>query len=231
MLTGGVLAMATGYAQADSQADGTAAGSPGVLSGNAVQLPVHVPVNACGNTVNVVGLLNPAAGNSCANVSQGGGGGVQSGHTDEAREGTGTRTSGTGTHNGGGAAAEGDNAGSPGVLSGNGLKLPVDLPVNLSGNSVNVVGIGNPAIGNTSVNDSGEPPVETQPTTPPKAVPPAKPAPQGDDVVEAPEPAGESLAHTGAGALGLAVPAGAAMVLGGALLYRRFRPAQGGLGA
>ncbi|MFC9270158.1 chaplin [Streptomyces zhihengii] len=230
MLTGGVLAMATGHAQADSHAGGAAAGSPGVLSGNAVQLPVHVPVNVCGNTVNVVGLLNPAAGNSCANVSRGGGGGAQSGHTDEAVEGGGTGTSGVGTHNGGGAAAEGDSAGSPGVLSGNGVKLPVDLPVNLSGNSVNVVGIGNPSIGNTSVNDSGEPP-KTLPITPPKAVPPAKPAPQGDDVVEAPEPAGESLAQTGAGALGLVVPAGAATLLGGAVLYRRFRPSQGGLGA
>lgn len=229
MLTGGVLAMATGWAQADSHADGAAAGSPGVLSGNAVQLPVHVPVNACGNTVNVVGLLNPAAGNSCANVSHSGRGGAQSGHTDETVDGVGTHTSGG--HNGGGAVAEGDSAGSPGVLSGNGVKLPVDLPVNLSGNSVNVVGIGNPSTGNTSVNDSVEPPVVSQPTTPPKTAPPAGPAPQGDDVAEAPEPAGESLAHTGAGALGLTLPAGAAMVLGGVVLYRRFRPARAGVGA
>lgn len=39
--------------------------SPGVLSGNLVQVPVHVPVNVCGNSVNVIGLLNPAFGNSC----------------------------------------------------------------------------------------------------------------------------------------------------------------------
>ncbi|MFD0065100.1 chaplin [Streptomyces sp. NPDC056690] len=30
---------------------------------------MHVPVNACGNTVNVIGLLNPAFGNSCSNGS------------------------------------------------------------------------------------------------------------------------------------------------------------------
>ena len=41
--------------------------SPGVASGNVVQAPVDVPVNACGNTVNVVGLLNPAQGNTCVN--------------------------------------------------------------------------------------------------------------------------------------------------------------------
>jgi hypothetical protein len=46
---------------------GTATGSGGVLSGNVVQLPVDIPVNACGNTVNVIGLLNPAEGNTCAN--------------------------------------------------------------------------------------------------------------------------------------------------------------------
>lgn len=65
----GILTAAGGYAQADASADGSAAGSPGVGSGNAVQVPVHVPVNVCGNTVNVVGLLNPAFGNTCENAS------------------------------------------------------------------------------------------------------------------------------------------------------------------
>ncbi|MDX3803790.1 chaplin, partial [Streptomyces sp. AK04-3B] len=54
-------------AHADSAANGVAAGSPGLISGNGVQLPVHLPVNLCGNTVNVVGVLNPAAGNTCVN--------------------------------------------------------------------------------------------------------------------------------------------------------------------
>lgn len=46
---------------------GFAAGSPGVLSGNNIQVPIHIPVNVCGNTVNVIGLLNPALGNVCVN--------------------------------------------------------------------------------------------------------------------------------------------------------------------
>ncbi|WP_328456283.1 chaplin [Streptomyces sp. NBC_00386] len=46
---------------------GTAANSPGVLSGDVIQIPVNIPVNVCGTTVSVVGLLNPAAGNSCTN--------------------------------------------------------------------------------------------------------------------------------------------------------------------
>jgi hypothetical protein len=48
-------------------ADGAAIGSPGVLSGNVIQVPVSIPVNVCGNTINVVGILNPAAGNTCLN--------------------------------------------------------------------------------------------------------------------------------------------------------------------
>ncbi|WP_369217524.1 chaplin [Streptomyces flavofungini] len=48
-----------------AHASGAAVKSPGVLSGNVVQVPVSVPVNACGNTVDVVGILNPAAGNGC----------------------------------------------------------------------------------------------------------------------------------------------------------------------
>ncbi|MFE7645638.1 chaplin [Streptomyces phaeoluteigriseus] len=52
---------------ADAGANGAAVGSPGVLSGNVIQVPIHIPINVCGNTVNVIGLLNPAAGNVCIN--------------------------------------------------------------------------------------------------------------------------------------------------------------------
>jgi hypothetical protein len=61
------VAGTAGIATADSGAQGAAAHSPGVLSGNVAQVPVHVPVNVCGNTVNVIGLLNPAFGNECVN--------------------------------------------------------------------------------------------------------------------------------------------------------------------
>ncbi|MEV6208581.1 chaplin [Kitasatospora sp. NPDC051914] len=64
----GLVASGAGVAAASSGAEGVASGSPGVLSGNLVQVPVHVPVNVCGNTVNVIGALNPAFGNSCANA-------------------------------------------------------------------------------------------------------------------------------------------------------------------
>ncbi|MFE4536180.1 chaplin ChpH [Streptomyces scopuliridis] len=66
-VTGGLVLAGAGMAVADAGAQGAAIGSPGVLSGNVVQVPVHVPVNVCGNTISVIGLLNPAFGNVCIN--------------------------------------------------------------------------------------------------------------------------------------------------------------------
>ncbi|MGW2282625.1 chaplin [Streptomyces sp. NPDC001770] len=70
-----------GTAAADAGAQGAAFGSPGVLSGNVVQIPVHIPVNVCGNSLNIIGLLNPSFGNSCVN-----GGSHDRGH-DETKDG------------------------------------------------------------------------------------------------------------------------------------------------
>ncbi|MGC5040018.1 MULTISPECIES: chaplin [unclassified Streptomyces] len=205
----GAMAM-TVPAYAGSGADGTAAGSPGVVSGNSVQLPVHVPVNVCGNTVNVVGLLNPAAGNACAN---------EDGRAAE-RPGR-----------SGGAVAEGRGKDSPGVVSGNGVQLPVELPVNVTGNTVDVVGIGNPATGNESSNTPGERPVrphhpadpdpepDPEPSAPPRTRPAAEPVRH-----TVPQQARGALAHTGADHTLHTVAASAALVLGGVVLRRRLRP-------
>ncbi|MEU3398406.1 chaplin [Streptomyces filamentosus] len=252
LVTGGALALSAGAAHADSGAEGAAVGSPGVGSGNTLQLPVHVPVNLCGNTVNVVGLLNPAMGNSCANTSAPAGESRDSGpgrtHKDEAvtpRGGEQTDTRGGssdgGAANGGGATAESHTEGSPGVLSGNGLQLPIDLPVNVVGNSVNVVGVGNPAIGNTGVNGPStpeEPQVEIptpRPQTPVRNLPPKpvaeqeKPAAPAPVPAPAPAPQGEAvgpvLASTGSESIGYAAAGSAALLLGGALMYRRRRTA------
>ncbi|MFF5974091.1 chaplin [Streptomyces sp. NPDC012769] len=65
------LLMALGAAapaMADSHAEGLAVGSPGVLSGNVVQAPIHIPINVCGNSVNIIGALNPTWGNVCINA-------------------------------------------------------------------------------------------------------------------------------------------------------------------
>ncbi|THA26556.1 chaplin [Streptomyces sp. RKND-216] len=72
--SGAVILAGAGGAVADSGSQGAAVGSPGVLSGNVVQVPIHIPVNVCGNTVSVIGLLNPAFGNVCVNGGHDGGG-------------------------------------------------------------------------------------------------------------------------------------------------------------
>ncbi len=133
----GVIAAAGGTAHADSGAHGSSSGSPGVLSGNTVQAPVHVPVNVCGNTVDVIGVLNPAMGNSCANQ----GGGASGGYGDSEGQG--------GSHAGGHATD------SPGVGSGNHVQAPIHVPVNVCGNSVDVVGALNPTTGNDCGNGGG----------------------------------------------------------------------------
>ncbi|MEU6213187.1 chaplin [Streptomyces sp. JL4002] len=66
--TGAVVIGGASLAAADAGAQGVAAGSPGVGSGNLIQVPIHIPVNACGNSVSVIGLLNPAFGNTCVNA-------------------------------------------------------------------------------------------------------------------------------------------------------------------
>ncbi|MFF6880563.1 chaplin [Streptomyces sp. NPDC012474] len=197
-------------AYAGSGADGSAAGSPGVASGNTVQLPVHVPVNVCGNTVNVVGLLNPAAGNGCANNDDGPAG----------RPGT-----------PGGAVAEGSGKDSPGVISGNGVQLPVGLPVNVTGNSANAVGIGNPSTGNESSNTPGEQrPARPQhpPKPAPERTPPPRPNPAPEPAPHAVPHATGALAHTGTDHTLQAVAASAALIAGGVVLRRRLRPSSDG---
>ncbi|MFD5653509.1 LAXTG-anchored chaplin ChpB [Streptomyces sp. NPDC127039] len=214
------------FASDGAGAEGSAAGSPGLISGNTVQLPVDVPVDVCGNTVNVVGLLNPAAGNGCANTGEPGVSHQRASHRAAgASDGTSGSASGATS---GGTAAEGSAKDSPGVLSGNGVQLPVHLPVNVSGNSVNVVGIGNPAVGNESSNDSGdhpepvEPPAEPEPSAPEDERAGPRPSPHA-----APPREEVSLAHTGTDRALPTLAGGAALVLGGTVLYRRFRTVSG----
>ncbi|MYY01561.1 MULTISPECIES: chaplin [unclassified Streptomyces] len=236
---GGVLALSGGYAHADAGAAGGASNSPGVLSGNSVQIPVNVPVNVCGNTVDVVGLLNPTAGNACANGSGGAAAGshgstagTSGSHAGDGHASNDRGQAGTGKHrgtrgdDGGGATAQGYTQGSPGLLSGNLVQAPIDIPVNACGNSIDVIGLLNPAMGNTCENES-TPPVDVPEPPVRHVTPPAPPT-----VPNAPEPQTvpedtPQLAHTGAGGLDLLIPASAGLLLAGAgtVLYRRAKAA------
>ncbi|GAA3161413.1 hypothetical protein GCM10010451_06760 [Streptomyces virens] len=146
----GILSLYGTPALADSFAGGGAEDSPGVLSGNNVQVPVHVPVNACGNTVTVVGALTGARDNTCVNASKSEHGG--SGHGGSGHGGSGH---GRSVHGGsGGAHAEGGTKGSPGVGAGNNVQAPVHVPVNVCGNSISGVALFQKVSGNVCANVS-----------------------------------------------------------------------------
>ncbi|WP_320779098.1 chaplin [Streptomyces sp. CRN 30] len=69
--TSAVVLSGAGLATADSGAQGAATGSPGIVSGDTLQVPLHVPINLCGNSIDVIGLLNPAFGGVCGELDRG----------------------------------------------------------------------------------------------------------------------------------------------------------------
>ncbi|MET8687290.1 chaplin family protein [Streptomyces sp. NPDC004732] len=150
-----------------------------------------------------------------------------------------------------GASAVGDASHSPGVLAGNNAKAPVDAPVNACGNAVGVVALLSGTTGNHCDSDAPHqaPPVTTAPPTDPapqgpdprpRAMPPAHPdgprhakvpsqaAPHhGPHGSRAPRPVHVDMARGELAATGSddkllgAAGASAALLLGGAILYRR----------
>jgi hypothetical protein len=244
-----ILAATGGYASADTGAEGAAVGSAGLLSGNSVTAPIDAPVNVCGNTADAAAVGNPTFGNGCADESHSSHSapaphaahsGTDSG-SDDQHYGSGSGYDGgygsdygSGNYSGdqtGGSVA----TGSPGLLSGNSLDIPVQAPINACGNTVNPVGLLNVAMGNSCGDTEQTSTVTTTPPAPPRhAVPPQElslpPAPQVH-TPDAPVPAPRmdpQLAETGVGgrALGAAGATSAALLLGGAMLYRRgMRPA------
>ena len=252
----GILTAVGGYAHADASAEGAAVNSPGVGSGNVAQVPVHIPVNACGNTVNAAALLNPSFGNECANIGsakghhdegseqsdhQGEDRGIHSedaygsateetsGESDRGHAGPSSDAYGDDVYQGyGGANAEAVAAGSPGMLSGNVVQAPVHIPVNVCGNSVNLIALLNVAADNECVNESGpvEPPADEPKVDEPPAATEEPPADEPSVSAPAPNAPIAQLAHTGAGEIGLAAGGAAALLLGGAVLMRRTRAAR-----
>ncbi|MFF4037945.1 chaplin [Streptomyces sp. NPDC001816] len=65
----GALALAgtTAAYAADPDPVGVATDSPGVVSGNVIQIPLDLDANVCGNTIDIIALLNPAFANYCTN--------------------------------------------------------------------------------------------------------------------------------------------------------------------
>ncbi|MDT9681438.1 chaplin family protein [Streptomyces sp. TRM76323] len=202
MATGGMLALAAGSAQADADVFDSAFDPAGLVSGDETR-SAHSPAGACGDTMNTEGLLSPAAGGTCADEGE-----RHGSHKDE--------------H---GNSHRGDEGGKNPVtgvvdslgLSGDDLRLPVDLPGKDSSGAVSIVGTDDPA-----PEGGGE--AQGQPVTPPKSAEAVATAEVVEPVEEAPAPTeAPALAVTGSGDLvGMGLPA-AGLVLAGTLLYRRSR--------
>ncbi|MCM2420581.1 chaplin [Streptomyces sp. RKAG293] len=246
----GVLAMTGGYAHADTEAQATTSNSPGVLSGDSIQVPVDAPVNVCGNTVDVVALLNPSMGNGCGNGSAPAHerhAPVPAQHTGAPTQHTGAPVHGKAQHGGrhrkeqsGHHGMRHDEAnttsGSPGVGSGNSVRVPVQAPVTVCGDSIDVVALLNPAMGANCGGEEWTPP-PTHPLPPPvrHTPPPTHLTPPPVEQVTPPKhaaatrpvvPVRAQLAETGSGDLGTAGAVSAGLLLSGAMLYRRTRAAR-----
>ncbi|MFG3005870.1 chaplin [Streptomyces calvus] len=216
-----------------AHAEGGTKGSPGVGAGNNVQAPVHVPVNVCGNSISGVALFQKVSGNVCANVSDHGAHKAGD-HSSDSSYGD--------SHGGSGGAYADDGAkGSPGVGAGNNVQAPVHVPVNVCGNTVGLITALNAAYGNTCVNETGygeddapgygedgpgygeeDVPEKETPEPPVKVKTP--PAPGAEEPPAEAEPGNPPhLAETGSAGVLAASAAGAVMITGGAMLYRRGR--------
>ncbi|MGW5618931.1 chaplin family protein, partial [Streptomyces sp. NPDC003877] len=174
---------------------------PGVGSGNHVQVPVYAPVNACGNSVDVVGIGNPSTGNDCANGGHGDPHGTPPG----------------GGHEHPGQPGDPGHPGNPGDPDGPGTPGKPGDP-GTPGNP------GDPGTPGTP----GEPGHPGTPGTPPgTGVETPGGSSHGDEpgarFVTQPR-ADAQLAATGSDLpLGLVLPAGAGALLAGAILYRKAR--------
>jgi hypothetical protein len=125
---------APGGSNSGSSATSATSHSGGILSGNTVQAPVNIPLNVCGNQAIAGGLKNSVGGGTCGGGSGSGGSG------------------GSGAPGGSSATAVTDHSG--GILSGNIIQAPVNVPVNACGNQANVVGVKNKT-GGTSCSTGG----------------------------------------------------------------------------
>lgn len=210
-----ILSLYGSPALADTEATGAAGGSPGVLSGNNVQAPLNVPVNICGNSVDVAAALNPAFGNSCASESD----------ADE--------------HNGDGVTPPVDVRETPPAHD---AETPPaagdDAPPPSGGEASPPLSETPPPTPSTTPPRHSTPPAQTPPpghstppspstppgqTTPPEeSTPPSQTTPPGGGQRQGPPP---TLPHTGSEAMLATSAASAALIAGGTILYRRGRAA------
>jgi hypothetical protein len=95
-------------------------GNFGIANGTQAYLPINVPVNVVGNAVSVLGLANASG----TGVNQ-----IESGKTEHGKGGK------------GGRGADQNSSGNFGVLNGTQVYAPIDVPINLCGNALSILGL------------------------------------------------------------------------------------------
>ncbi|MEU8230255.1 chaplin family protein [Actinoplanes sp. NPDC048967] len=98
-------------------------GNFGIANGTQAYLPISVPVNVVGNSAAVLGLANAS------------GAGVNHVESTKVEHGKGNRGGR------GGRGADQDSSGNFGVLNGTQVYAPIDVPINLCGNALSILGL------------------------------------------------------------------------------------------
>ncbi|MEV5611054.1 chaplin [Streptomyces sp. NPDC052225] len=242
----GILSIPGSAASAATGDQGQPSGSAGLLSGNSIAVPLTVPVNLCGNTVDVLAAANPAADNSCAGEGEAAAVSAPAGAESTDTQGYGQEA----PHDrigGAEASSAQSTSSSGGLLAGNSVQAPVSVGLSLCGDTADVVGAANPAAHNSCSSTQeayAAAPVPTVEIPPAQEVGPTAPTSRALPVptqatplpavhqgelpapavpVGVPQPhAHEHLADTGADQNLLAAAAAAAgLLVGGGILYRR----------
>jgi hypothetical protein len=122
---------AVGGSNAGSSATASTTHSGGILSGNTVQAPINIPLNACGKQAVLIGSHNQISGGTCGTGGSGSGG------------------------NSGGANATAVTDHSGGILSGNIIQAPVNVPVSACGDQVDAIALHNKTGGTNCTTGTG----------------------------------------------------------------------------
>jgi hypothetical protein len=119
-------------------------GNQGILNGTQVYAPIQVPVNVCGNGIGIIGVGIGVSGNcddGAANVS----GAQSSDDNDHHGDRRGHRESAEAAH----LTEEGQTSdNNDGILNGTQVAIPIQVPVNVCGNGIGIIGVGLGVSGN-----------------------------------------------------------------------------------
>jgi hypothetical protein len=136
---GGTPSGSGGPGGGGSSANQTTDHSGGILSGNIIQAPVNVPVNACGNNVNGAVVSSTESGSECTNSA----------------EGSAPTTPGSPAPGSGGASATAASVDNGGIGSGMIVQTPINVPVNVCGNTANGLAAHDTVNGGTCATNGG----------------------------------------------------------------------------